>query len=146
MSILTAILDLFMGNNKREQWLQQNVEFLQQKSQEPEVKSLGNGVYYKVIEAGTGDKHPLPTSVVTCHYKGSLVNGKVFDSSFDRGYPEAFRCRDLIPGFTAALLQMSIGDRWEVYIPHEQGYGTRNSGPIPGCSTLIFEIQLLGIG
>lgn len=126
-------------------WQQQNAEFMQQISQDPEAKALGAGVYYKVIAEGTGDKSPQQFSVVTCHYKGSLVNGRVFDNSYERGCPEAFRCRDLIAGFTLALLHMKVGDHWTVYIPYEQGYGTRNSGPVPGFSTLIFEIELLSI-
>lgn len=133
-------------NNKKEEWRQNNEIFLEKLSNDPEVKALGNGVYYKAIETGQGDRTPELSSVVTCHYKGSLINGKVFDDSFARNCPEAFRCRDLIPGFTNALLQMHIGDRWTVYIPYSQGYGTRSSDPIPGYSTLIFEILLLGIG
>lgn len=136
-----------MAQNKQKgAWQQQNAEFMQKISQDSEAKSLGNGVYYKVIAAGTGATKPMMNSVVTCHYKGSLVNGKVFDSSFDRNCPEAFRCRDLIPGFTSALVNMTVGDHWIVYIPYDQGYGTRNSGPIPGFSTLIFEIKLIAIG
>lgn len=126
-------------------WQQQNVEFMKQISQDPEAKALGAGVYYKVIGEGTGDKSPQQFSVVTCHYKGSLINGRVFDNSYDRGCPEAFRCRDLISGFTLALLHMRVGDHWTVYIPFDQGYGTRNSGPIPAFSTLVFEIELLSI-
>lgn len=126
-------------------WQLQNTAYMEQISKDPEVQPLGNGVYYKVLEMGTGDRHPQQFSVVTCHYRGSLINGKVFDSSFERNCPEAFRCRDLIPGFASALLHMRVGDRWVVYIPFDQGYGTRSSGPIPGFSTLIFEIQLIGI-
>lgn len=127
------------------QWQMQNMAFMQELSKDPEVHSLSDGVYYKIVETGTGDKNPQQFSVVTCHYKGSLINGKVFDSSYDRNCPEAFRCRDLIPGFTQALLHMKIGDHWIVYIPFDQGYGTRNSGPIPAYSTLIFEIELISI-
>lgn len=126
-------------------WQQQNAEFMKQISQDPEAKALGAGVYYKVIESGTGDRSPQQFSVVTCHYKGSLINGRVFDNSYERGCPEAFRCRDLIAGFTLALLHMKVGDHWTVYIPFDQGYGTRNSGPIPAFSTLIFEIELISI-
>lgn len=126
-------------------WQQQNAEFMAHISQDPEVQQLGAGVFYKVLAAGTGDRSPQQFSVVTCHYKGSLVNGKVFDNSYERGCPEAFRCRDLIAGFTLALLHMKVGDHWTVYIPYDQGYGTRSSGPIPAFSTLIFEIELLSI-
>lgn len=133
-------------NNKKEEWKQSNETFVQKLSNDPESQALGNGVYYKVVETGEGERTPELSSVVTCHYKGSLINGKVFDDSFARKCPEAFRCRDLIPGFTNALLKMHVGDHWTVYIPYTQGYGTRTSGPIPGYSTLIFEIKLLNIG
>ncbi|MBQ0057528.1 MAG: FKBP-type peptidyl-prolyl cis-trans isomerase [Bacteroidales bacterium] len=126
-------------------WRQQNAEFMNKISQDPEARNLGAGVYYKVLATGNGDHSPQQFSVVTCHYKGSLVTGKVFDNSYERGCPEAFRCRDLIAGFTLALLHMKVGDRWEVYIPYDQGYGTRNNGPIPAYSTLIFEIELISI-
>ena len=126
-------------------WQQQNAEFMSKISQDPEAKALGAGVYYKVLASGNGERSPQQFSVVTCHYKGSLVTGKVFDNSYERGCPEAFRCRDLIAGFTLALLHMKVGDHWEVFIPYDQGYGTRNSGPIPAYSTLIFEIELISI-
>ena len=127
------------------QWQVQNEVFLQELSKDPEVKHLYDGLCYKVLGTGTEDRNPQQFSVVTCHYKGSLINGKVFDSSYERNCPEAFRCRDLIPGFTQALLHMKVGDHWIVYVPYDQGYGTRNSGPIPAYSTLIFEIELLSI-
>lgn len=135
-----------MKNTNKEVWKQQNKDFLQQKSKEVDVLSLGDGILYKVIEVGTGSVSPVLNSVVTCHYKGSLIDGSVFDNSYERGCPDAFRCRDLIAGFSAVLLRMHVGDRWEVYIPFEQGYGTRKSGPIPAFSTLIFEITLMAIG
>lgn len=130
---------------KTSPWQLQNAEFMTRISQDPEARHLGAGVYYKVITSGTGDRSPQQFSVVTCHYKGSLINGKVFDNSYERGCPEAFRCRDLINGFTLALLHMKVGDHWTIYIPYDQGYGTRNSGPIPGFSTLIFEVELVSI-
>ena len=83
--------------------------------------------------------------MVTVHYKGSLINGKVFDSSYERGYPEAFRLGDLIVGWQIALTQMHIGDHWIIYIPYQVGYGTRDNGPIPAYSTLIFEVELVAI-
>ena len=82
-----------MGQHKqREVWQQQNADFLQTKAKDPEVKSLGKGVSYRILETGTGDRHPEASSVVTCHYKGTLICGKTFDSSYDRGCLEAFRC------------------------------------------------------
>ena len=106
---------------------------------------LGKGVLYRVLSEGSGSTLPKINSVVTVHYKGSLVDGRVFDNSFDRGYPEAFRVGELIEGFRMALLSMHEGDKWVVYIPQELGYGKRASGPIPGFSTLVFEIELIKI-
>ena len=92
-----------------------------------------------------GQANVTPRSIVTCHCKGSLISGKVFDNLFERGCPEAFSVNDLIEDFQMALCNMHIGDHWEVYIPWQKGYGKRSDADIPGYSTLIFEIQLLGI-
>ena len=99
----------------------------------------------KIIKSGEGDRCPRAGNVVTVNYKGSLINGKVFDNSWERGYPEAFRVGDLITGWQIALTQMHVGDHWMVYIPYEKGYGTRDNGPIPAYSTLIFEMELVAI-
>jgi peptidylprolyl isomerase len=108
------------------------------------IKSLG-GILYRVVTEGSGKGEVKKNSVVTVHYRGTLVDGREFDNSWKRGCPEAFRVNGLIEGFSIALLNMRVGDRWIVYIPQELGYGRRTSGPIPGNSVLIFEIELLGI-
>ena len=123
-----------------------NEQFLLDIATEEGIKSLRGGILYKVLEEGQGGGSVGPRSIVTCHYKGSLINGKVFDNSFSRSCPEAFRVNELISGFQIALVNMHIGDHWLVYIPANMGYGTKTAGPIPGNSTLIFEIKLLGIG
>ena len=74
------------------------------------------------------------------------MNGYEFDNSWKRGYPEAFRLNQLIEGWQIAMQQMHVGDHWIIYIPSEMGYGTKRNGDIPGGSTLIFEIELIGIG
>ena len=84
-------------------------------------------------------------SVVSVHYKGTLINGREFDNSWKRNCPEAFRLNEVIEGWQIALLRMHPGSRWIVYIPYTMGYGTRTSGPIPAYSTLIFEVELLNI-
>ena len=112
---------------------------------EEELYEISQGVLVKILKQGEGDRSPRGGSVVTVHYKGSLINGKVFDSSYERGYPEAFRLSDLIVGWQIALTQMHIGDHWIVYIPWQVGYGTRANGPIPAYSTLIFELELVAI-
>lgn len=122
-----------------------NKDWLAAKSREEGVKPLPKGIYYKVLTEGKGDgQHPSPRSVITVHYTGRTINGKQFDSS--RGdTPPAFRLSDLIEGWIIAIGQMCVGDKWEVYIPAEMGYGKFSQPGIPGGSTLIFEIELLGI-
>ena len=130
--------------NKRE-YAQMNRNWLSAKSQEVGVKALPKGTYYKVVAEGRNDgKHPTLHSVITVHYTGWTIDGKQFDSSRG-GVPLAIRMRDLIEGWIIALQQMCVGDKWEVYIPAEMGYGKFSQPGIPGNSTLIFEIELTGI-
>lgn len=127
------------------EYIAKNKEWLAKKATQPGVIPLDKGVYYKVIKKGNSNG-PTPNrgSVVTAHYVGKTINGKTFDSSRG-GVAPAFRLRDLIPGWIIALQKMHIGDKWEIYIPAEQGYGKFNQPGIPGGSTLIFEIELIGI-
>ncbi len=118
-----------------------NREWLEAKRQEPGVITLDKGVCYKPLKKGNGAQ-PNRGSVVTVHYVGKTINGKTFDSSRG-GVAPAFRLRELIPGWSIALTQMHVGDKWEIYIPAEQGYGRRSFPGIPGNSTLIFEVELL---
>lgn len=130
--------------NKRE-YAQMNRNWLSAKSQEVGVMALPKGIYYKVVAEGRNDgKHPTLHSVITVHYTGWTIDGKQFDSSRG-GVPLAIRMRDLIEGWIIALQQMCVGDKWEVYIPAEMGYGKFSQPGIPGNSTLIFEIELTGI-
>lgn len=126
-------------------YVEANQLWLEQKAQEPEVHALGKGVYYKVINEGTSSsKHPALNSIVVAHYTGRTIDGKSFDSSIG-GAPLAIRLRELIPGWIMALQQMRIGDKWEIYLSAEMGYGKFTQPGIPGGSTLIFEIELLQI-
>ncbi len=130
--------------NKRE-YAQANKEWLAEKAKEESVKALTRGVLYKVLTKGRGDGvHPTPRSIVTAHYTGRTINGKKFDSSRG-GAPLAVRLCDLIEGWIVAMQQMCVGDKWEVYIPSEMGYGKFSQPGIPGGSTLVFEIELMGI-
>lgn len=132
---------------KNESYKLQNERFLAEIRNEEGVKELRAGVLYKVLESGDGSGTVSPRSIVTCHYKGSTINGRVFDETFSSGCPAAFRANELISGFQIALVNMHIGDHWLVYIPSEMGYGSRGAGrDIPGNSTLIFEIKLIAIG
>lgn len=122
-----------------------NKEWLAGKAKEEGVTRLAKGVCYKVLQSGSeGGKQPTPSSVVSCHYLGRTIDGKCFDTSLG-GYPLAIRLRDLIEGWVIALQQMRVGDKWEIYIPSELGYGSFSQPGIPANSTLIFEIELLGV-
>lgn len=126
-------------------YIRKNREWLEAKAGEAGVKPLDGGIYYKVIKQGNkGGTKPNRGSVVTAHYTGKTINGKTFDSSRG-GVAPAFRLRDLIPGWIIALQQMQVGDKWEIYIPAEKGYGRFSQPGIPGGSTLIFEIELLAV-
>ena len=129
----------------KQDYIEKNREWLAAKAREEGVVSIDKGVCYKVIKKGPGTgPTPNRASVVTAHYTGTTTNGKKFDSSRG-GIPPAFRLRDLIPGWIIALQKMHVGDRWELYIPAEQGYGRFSQPGIPGGSTLIFDIELLGV-
>ena len=130
--------------NKRE-YAQANKQWLAQKAQEEGVMPLPKGIYYKVLATGKNDGvHPTPRSVITAHYTGRTINGKKFDSSLG-GAPLAVRLRDLVEGWVIALQHMCVGDKWEIYLPAEMGYGKFSQPGIPGGSTLIFEIELISI-
>ena len=130
--------------NKRE-YIQANKDWLEAKAKEEGIKALPKGIYYKVLAVGNAQSAtPSIRSIVTAHYTGKTIDGKTFDSSRG-GVPLACRLCDLIECWIIAMKQMHIGDKWEVYIPAEMGYGKFYQPGIPGGSTLIFEIELLGI-
>ena len=127
-------------------YIQANKDWLEAKSKEEGVKALPKGIYYKVLAEGNASSvQPTVRSIITAHYTGKTIDGKQFDSSRG-GVPLACRLCDLIEGWIIAMQQMHIGDKWELYIPAEMGYGKLSQPGIPGGSTLIFEIELLGIG
>jgi FKBP-type peptidyl-prolyl cis-trans isomerase FklB len=108
------------------------------------VKTLPSGMQYEILKEGTGAK-PKPTSKVTTHYHGTLTDGKVFDSSVERGEPATFPVNGVIKGWQEILVMMPEGSKWKVYIPAALAYGNRAVGSIPANSILIFEIELLKI-
>ena len=132
--------------SKKEIYKQKNIQFLKDLSAEEGIMILPRGIYYKVLEQGNGSTSPTIRSIVSVHYRGTLIDGKEFDNSYKRNCPEAFRLCDVIDGWQIALQQMHVGDKWIIYIPYELGYGTKACAGIPAFSTLIFEVELLGIG
>lgn len=130
---------------RKEEYKLQNEQFLERLRAEEGIKELPCGILYRVVEEGGDGPAPRLNSVVSVHYKGTLINGREFDNSWKRNCPEAFRLNEVIEGWQIALQRMHPGSRWIVYIPYAVGYGTRASGPIPAYSTLIFEVELLSI-
>lgn len=134
-----------MAKNRKEEYKEQNLQYLEKIASQEGVKKLAGGILYKVTEQGSGTVSPRLDNVVSVHYRGTLMNGREFDNSYERNCPEAFRLNQVIEGWQIALQQMHVGDKWIIYIPYTVGYGNRASGPIPAFSTLIFEVELLGI-
>lgn len=122
----------------------QNEDFLAQNKSKEGVKVTPSGLQYKVLVAGKGEI-PSDTCRVKVHYKGTMIDGTQFDSSYDRKEPTTFRANQVIKGWTEALTMMPVGSKWELYIPQELGYGSREAGSIKPFSTLIFEVELLSI-
>jgi FKBP-type peptidyl-prolyl cis-trans isomerase len=119
-------------------------KFLAQNRLRPEVKTTSSGLQYEIITQGAGAK-PVATDSVTCNYKGTLLNGTVFDDSYARGQPITFALNGVIRGWTEGLQLMNIGSKYKFYIPYTLGYGPFDYGNIPGGSTLTFEVELLDI-
>ena len=105
------------------------------------IKELSDGIYYKVITMGDGEK-PGETDVVTVHYRGTLTDGTQFDSSYDRGQTIDFPLNRVIKGWGIALQQMPVGSKWVIYIPSKLAYGPQGNGPIGPNQTLIFEVEM----
>lgn len=119
--------------------------FLEENKKKEGVVTLESGLQYKVITKGDGAS-PKATDTVKCNYKGTTIDGKEFDSSYKRGKPASFQVGGVIKGWTEALQLMKVGAKWMLYIPSELAYGDRGAGrAIEPGSTLIFEVELLGI-
>ena len=108
------------------------------------VVTLPSGLQYKIVTPGTGAK-PTATDSVVCNYRGTLVNGTEFDSSYKRGQPATFGVGQVIKGWTEALQLMPVGSKWQLFIPSDLAYGERGPGAIGPNATLIFEVELLSI-
>jgi FKBP-type peptidyl-prolyl cis-trans isomerase len=120
--------------------------FLAATAKQPGVVTLPSGLQYRVIKSGpAGGASPLATDQVAVQYEGKLLNGKVFDSTYERGSPAIFTVGQLIPAWTEALQKMRPGDVWMLYTPPDLGYGVKGVGPIPPNSALIFKIELVAV-
>ena len=119
-------------------------DFLVENGARDGVVTLPSGLQYEILTDAEGPK-PAATDRVTTHYRGTLIDGTQFDSSYDRGQPATFPLNGVISGWTEALQLMSVGAKWRLYIPPHMAYGERAQGPIPASSTLIFDVELISI-
>ncbi|MCJ8339262.1 MAG: FKBP-type peptidyl-prolyl cis-trans isomerase [Pseudomonadales bacterium] len=121
--------------------------YLEKNAQLEGVVSLESGLQYQILEQGdAAAEKATKESTVRCHYHGTFIDGKTFDSSYDRGQPAEFPVSGVIAGWTEALQLMNIGAKWKLFIPYNLAYGTNGSpGSIPGCATLVFDVELLAI-
>jgi FKBP-type peptidyl-prolyl cis-trans isomerase FklB len=120
--------------------------FLAENAKKDGVKTLASGLQYKIVKEGAGGS-PKATDTVTVHYRGTLIDGTEFDSSYSRNQPATFQLNRVIPGWLEALQLMNPGSKWQVFIPPKLAYGEHGAAPrIPPNSTLIFEVELLSIG
>lgn len=121
-------------------------KFLDENKGKDGVITLPSGLQYKVLREGRGMDHPKVGTPCECHYKGRLLDGTEFDSSYKRGSPTTFAPNQVIKGWTEAMQLMVVGDKWEMYIPYNLAYGEDGRPPkIPGCACLIFVMEILKI-
>lgn len=118
--------------------------FLAENAKRDGITTLASGLQYEVLNAGSGAK-PSREDTVRTHYHGTLIDGTVFDSSYDRGQPAEFPVGGVIAGWTEALQLMSAGSKWRLYVPSELAYGAQGVGSIPPHSVLVFDVELLDV-
>ena len=119
-------------------------KFLAENAKKPGVTTTASGLQYQVVTEGKGPK-PTATDVVSAHYKGTLLDGKTFDSSYDRGQPATFPLNGVIKGWSEGLQLMPVGSKYKLFVPSDLAYGENAPGQIGPNATLIFEVELLGI-
>ncbi|USN47644.1 MAG: FKBP-type peptidyl-prolyl cis-trans isomerase [Pseudobdellovibrionaceae bacterium] len=132
------------AKKQKEDNLKKGDEFLAENKKKEGVKVTESGLQYTVVKEGDGPM-PKETDNVEVHYHGTLIDGKVFDSSVERGQPAKFPVNGVIPGWVEALQKMKVGSKWKLFIPAKLAYGEREMGDIPANSALIFDVELLGI-
>lgn len=142
-AVVTKVMNQ-MQESRSKPTIESGEAFLAKNKIRSEVKATASGLQYEVISEGTGIK-PLATDSVTVNYKGTLIDGTEFDNSYTRGEPITFPLNRVITGWTEGLQLMSVGSKYKFYIPYTLAYGSNDQGPIPGGSTLIFEVELLDV-
>jgi len=123
------------------------IAFLAENAKKPNIKTTVSGLQYEVLSKGTGTVSPAATDTIKVHYKGTTLDGTVFDSSYDRGAPASFPLNRVIAGWTEGVQLMKVGDKFRFYIPADLAYGSEGAGRlIAPNATLIFEVELIKIG
>lgn len=145
VAAIVLIAKQFMSSGNAEENIKLGQRFLAENAQAEGVQTTASGLQYKVLAAGTGTTHPTATDKVKVHYHGTLIDGTVFDSSVDRGEPISFGLNQVIPGWTEGLQLMVEGEKTRLFIPSTLAYGNRAAGKIKPGSTLIFDVELIGI-
>ena len=130
--------------SSQESWMKENLDYLKQNASQEGVQETASGLQYKVIKEGSGSQ-PGPRSLVEVHYKGTLINGKEFDSSYKRNQTAVFGLHQVIPGWTEGLQLMKEGAVYQFVIPSRLAYGNQASSAIPAGSTLIFKVELIKV-
>lgn len=147
--LITAVLFTIMLANTTQAFTNETHEkglaFLQQNGKAEGVITTASGLQYKVLQKGSGSVHPKANDSVKVHYHGTLIDGTVFDSSVERGEPISFPLYRVIKGWTEGVQLMVVGEKTRFFIPSQLAYGFRSIGKIPAGSTLIFDVELLGI-
>merc|ERR1740117_1927320 len=138
-ALLLALLNVTLATDEK------GTAFLAEKEEDDVVK-LPSGLLYKVLKKGEGTHHPNADSPCDCHYAGTTIDGKEFDSSYKRGKPTTFAPNQVIKGWTEAMQIMVEGDKWEMYIPSDLAYGDGGKGAkIPGGAALVFQMEIITI-
>lgn len=147
--VAIGALLLFKRSAKNKQQAAANIDagraFLQKNAENPDVVTTDSGLQYKILQPGEGDLHPAETDKVKVHYHGTLIDGRVFDSSVERGEPISFGLNQVIHGWTEGVQLMVVGEKRRLFIPSDLAYGQGTAGIITPGSTLIFDVELLAI-
>ena len=147
--IIAIVVFFYFRSSANTKSAQENIrigaEYLANNKTQDGVIETSSGLQYKILTKGKGEQHPKATDSVKVHYHGTLIDGRVFDSSVDRGQPISFGLNQVISGWTEGVQLMVVGDKTRFFIPAKLAYGNRSMGIISSGSVLIFDVELLGI-
>ncbi|MGI9277623.1 MAG: FKBP-type peptidyl-prolyl cis-trans isomerase [Endozoicomonas sp.] len=144
-AVLLLAKRFMTGNKTAAENREKGLQYLTHNAEKEGVQTTASGLQYLVLNEGSGSDHPSASDSVKVHYHGTLIDGTVFDSSVERGEPISFGLNQVIKGWTEGLQLMVVGQKVRFFIPSELAYGDRSAGKIKPGSTLIFDVELLGI-